>query len=581
MADDFGIDLEDYTNDQNREFENAAIDMSDYAQSQEAEEASWWDFAKDVVVQPALGALSAFTWPADLLKIGMVSEALDTEELEKAYEKEGKTFDRSKYLKDVAETSQFVPTQGAAEEAFQTKTGISLEPKSKTGQALRKLFFIRQMTSGKGLSKSLQAGAVGSATTQGLKAAGAPEIIADIGGDLAGAYKAAAKKAIPRNLSPEAKELEAIAKKNGLPFFEFMTKEQSELAGPKITEAKKLALEKEIAMTSEKAVQDVIDGKLSISQLKNKGANLETLWNEAYDYVSSLVKGDNRKYSTKPIADAIDQEIARIKSLAPIPSEGQQEAIKLLQLQKEALEKGTANSQQLIQQIKNWNKDVASIYRKSQFSGAEEEIANAYGFVKDQTRNLIEKESGAHVRNAMRAADNTFAESIKLERANSLVMKAFENGSYNPKKLNQLLKSSKGNIVRREIGDQAIQEIKDIAEYGQKAQQAVTQLSKSSKNPFDISNWGPLAGFLFAKLPAAKGLLAGAAGSANYIRGHLLTRNATRTIYKKIMKEAADGSFKNMADNFAKLELEIVNEYGSVKEFIDEAIDDLEIVNFD
>ena len=575
-----GIDMDQFKNQEESDFEANAIDMNEYANSEEAQEADWWDFAKDVVVQPALGALSAYTWPADVLKIGMVGEALDTEELEAAYEKEGKTFDRSKYLKDVAETSQFIPTQGAAEEAFAAKTGIGLDPKTKTGQFLKKLFFLRQLSRGQGLKESLKTGAVGSGTTQALKAAGAPEFLAEIGGDVASGLKASGKT-VEKTLSKEAAELERIAKKNNLPFYEFMTKEQSELAAPRITEAKKLALEKELGMTAENAVKNVVDGKISISQMKNKGVDLDTLVNETYDYVGNSLLGDNRKYALKPMADSIEMEIARKKSLAPIPSEGDKEAIKLLESMHASLKNEKATSKQMIQQIKNWNSDLKSLYKKTEFSGAEQEIANAYGFVKEETRNLIEKESGPHIRNAMKVADTTFAEALKLERANNLVMKAFDKGTYNPNKLETLLNSKQGNIVRREIGDQAIQDIKDIAKYGQKAQKSVAQLTKSSKNPIDIASWGPLGGFLFAHLPMGKGLLLAASGSVNYVRGQLLTNPATRTVYKTIMKDAAEGSFKNMSANFAKLESEIANEFGSVDDFFKSAIEELEIANFD
>jgi superoxide dismutase len=78
-----------------------------------------------------------------------------------------------------------------------------------------------------------------------------------------------------------------------------------------------------------------------------------------------------------------------------------------------------------------------------------------------------------------------------------------------------------------------------------------------------------------------KGLLLAASGSVNYVRGQLLTNPATRTVYKTIMKDAAEGSFKNMSANFAKLESEIANEFGSVDDFFKSAIEELEIANFD
>lgn len=119
------IDLESYAEQEAVDDMAGDIDMAEYADSPEDQSATWWDVAKDVVVQPGLGLAAAFTWPADVLKIGMVGEALsDVDELEEAFKKEGKEFNKSEYLKNVAETSEFIPTQKLLEDYASNKLGF-------------------------------------------------------------------------------------------------------------------------------------------------------------------------------------------------------------------------------------------------------------------------------------------------------------------------------------------------------------------------------------------------------------------------------------------------------------------------
>jgi hypothetical protein len=159
-----------------------------------------------------------------------------------------------------------------------------------------------------------------------------------------------------------------------------------------------------------------------------------------------------------------------------------------------------------------------------------------------------------------------------------MVSKAFKNGEYNPKKLSQVLTSREGEIVRRELGDQAVNEIRDIAKYGEQAVKATNQLAKSAQHVGNISEWGPIAGFLLAKMPKTAGLLLAAKPIAERVRGYLMMRPATRSVYRNIVKNAANGSFKNMAADFQKIEAEISKDYGSVEEFMKSMVDELEIV---
>ena len=574
------IDMEDYTSksEQSEEDSDGVIVMQQYSDSGEDQEASWWDLAKDVVVQPVLGAARAFTWPADVLKLAMVGDALsDLDELEAAFEKAGTPFDRNEYIKNVSENSQFIPTQDLVENLIEEKAGIDLKPKTKTGKILNKFFTLASLTRGKGLTKAITAGAVGAGTTEGLKSLGVNETASELIGDVAAGGSTAFRKS-PRILSPEIASLEKTAAKHGLPFPEYLTRDPKQLIAPVISEKRKLALQNNLGMTSKEAIDDVITGKLNPAKLRKQGADLEVLVDDAYDNVKNLAKQNPKKVPTKNIVNDIDMEIARIKKNAPSPSDADKAAISILENEKDILSKSTPTTENLVEQIKNYNSNVKSIYKRSEFSGREDSVRSAYAFLNNSIRNTVEAESGTDIRKAMRAADTLYSEKSKLDRVESLVSKSFKDGDYNPKKLSQLLNSKQGLIVRRELGDDAVNQIRDIAKFGEQAVKATTQLAKSPTNLGRIAEWGPLAGFLLYHMPKSAGMLIGAKAIGDRVRGYLLTNPASREVYRDIVKNASKGSFKNMATDFDKLESSITKSFGSMDEFMKAMQEDLELI---
>lgn len=552
------------------------INMEEYSGSEEAEEADWWDWAKDVAIQPALGMLGAFTWPLDILKMAIIGEGLtDLDELEEAFRKADKPFDRDEYVKTVMEQGEFVPTQEMLENFIEDKTEFSLKPKTKTGKVLNKLFFIRQLTRKAGLGKSLKAGATAVGTTEVAKAAGVPEPVAEFIGDLSGGGFAGVKKK-PRVLPQKAVELEKIANKHGLPFWEAMTKDELSTSA-KITKTRRAALEKQIQMTSDQAIDKVIKNEMPISKLKANGQNLEVLKDMAYDKASQLASKNPKKLDINPVIKDIDAEISRLKSSALSPSDAKRKAIKVLEKEKNILKKTSPNAQQLIDQTREYNANVKKIYRKAEFSGAEDEIKNAYAFMNESITNTVGSQAGEEVSNAHRAANRFYKQKVNLERTEGLLNQTFKDG-YNPKKLNKLLDSKRnGAFLRRDLGEQGVKEIKEIADYGEKAFKATKQYASSNNYKFNIKEWGPLAGFLMTTVKSKAPFLLAAKPMADYVRGWTLTNPAARTAYRDILKDAASGNFKVMPSHFKKLEGLINEDFGSIEDFFKQGMDQLEI----
>lgn len=574
------IDMNAYRQQQDEDDYEGTIDMAEYSDSKEAQESTWWDAAKEGGIQAALGFAKSYTWPADVLKLAMLGEGLtDIDDIEEAFKKEGKTFDRDKYIKTVFEQGEFIPTQELLEDVAQKKTGINLESKTRTGKAFNKLFFLGGLTKGKGftkegIKKGLKAGATGAVTTAALREAGAPEIVSELAGDVTGGVAASLNKQA-RKLSPEAQRLQAVADKHGLPFMEAMVEERISPSA-KISKGRQQALEQKLGMSTEEAIKGVIEDTIPVSRLRNSGADLDTLETAAYDKVKQLASKNNKSLDASQIRKDIEGEIKRIKSLAPSPSDAQSAAIRILEKEKGILSKGRANTEQLINQTQNYNSNVKSIYRKPEFSGVEDEVKNAYGFLNNSIKNNIESQAGKDVTDALKAANKIYGESASLARTEGLVNKAFKDGKYSAKKLNQLLDSRQGAILRRDIGEKGVKELRDIAKFGQQAQAATAQYANSGKHKLNVSQWGSLAAFALGKIPGAGVAAVYAKPLFDYFRGWVLTNPAARTEYSNIIKNASNGQFKNMAKDFAVLENEVVKDYGSIEEFIKEGIRELQ-----
>lgn len=574
------IDMGKYRDEQKALQDSAddegTIDMAEYARSKEPEEATWWDVGKDILTQPVLGVSQAFTWPLDLLKLGMVGEGLSgLDELEEAHQKAGKEFDRQKYIKAVAEQSEFIPTQELLEGGLEKLTGWDLtHPKSDTGKTIRKFFTILGFLRGKGLTKAATGATVGAATTAGLRAAGAPDIVSEIGGDIAGFGKDALVKGA-RKLTPEAAKLEQVATKHALPLMEALVKDELP-RGAKITAGRKKALEKKLGQSTEEAINAIIEDKIPVAQLRKQGQDTKVLEELAYDHAANVAQNYPNEIPLTSLAADIDQEIARVKSLSPSPSDAKKAYIKVLENEKEALTSGKSNAAQLIEQTRDYNSNVKKIYKKPEHSGVEEEVKNAYGFLNDRIRSTIEREGASEVVAANRAANKLYAENVTLERTQGQLMKAFNNGEYSAKKLHQVLNSKQGAILRRDLGDQAVKELREIADLGTKAQNATAQFANSAKHQFDLKEFGPIAGFILAKIPKVGAALIATKPMADYVRGYLLTKPATREVYHNIIKNAANGSFKPMAADFARIESQIVEDFGSLENFFDEGIQQLQ-----
>lgn len=143
--------------------------------------------------QLPLGLLKKWTWPADVLKMMSQGEAYAaiTEMEERLPELKKKfpqlnwpdSIDRAGLEQKIAEASEVYPTQGLAEKMIEEKTGIPLEPQTRTQRLLRLGGEAAGFKPG-GIASKAIAGAVAPGISKTAEIARVPEPIADMIGAL-------------------------------------------------------------------------------------------------------------------------------------------------------------------------------------------------------------------------------------------------------------------------------------------------------------------------------------------------------------------------------------------------------------
>lgn len=569
------IDPADIQKQKDEDFESSLVDASEYSEAT-SKEPSWLESVGDYFAQAGRSVLRLFTWPADLIKASMIGEGLsDLEELELAFERAGKPFNREEYVKNVMEQSRFFPTQDLAEEGFEALTGYSLKPKSKAAELIGKGTELMAFTPG-GIAKKALAGMTGIATQEALKAAGVSEGKAEFIGST-GTLPYSLVKETTRKLGKEATKLAKTADQFGLPFLEYMARERAPYLKGRLFDSAQQRLQNAFNWNAAEALNNVIQNNSLARKLRDRGVNLQAFSEYAYDTVRSMASRHKKPYNMQSAVDAIDARIAGIKAKAPSPSEAQLESIRILERERDLLAASQPTAEQLIEQHMNYNSNVKDIYRKPEFAGKEDEVRKTYAFLNETLVNTMEKQGSEDVSNAFKAANKIYAEKQALEQSESILSKFLDGESYDPKKLDSLLAGKKGKILRRQLGDKAVDEMQEIATYGVKAQKRMNIFLDNAKGPVvnEIRSWGRLAPFLLTPYGVKAAGVALAKPVARIIQGKLLTRPATRKAYTAAMKHASEGAFNLLKKDFADLNESVSAEFGSVENFIDVAMEDV------
>jgi hypothetical protein len=601
---------------------------ADLEQDEEPQESFGQRIASNPVTQALLGLAKGVTYPLDLIKMFTTGEGLsDLDELEETFQKEGIPFDRNDYINKVFQLGEHFPTQQLAEDKFKEHTGINLEPKDTFSKIVRHGSEIAA-TGPAGLlsqapkqiakqgAKRLAGGIAGAAGSEIAKEAGVPSAIADILGATFGGAGGGTRK--PTELSGNAAKNRHLAEKHDLRKFAGLERETPHINAIASREKIEKASQ-ELEKSSKEAIKKVISGKIPIAKQREMGINLEDAYTRAYDQAATeamLLDATNKaakkagkevnEIDIKPLLENIKKKINKIRSTAPSLSPGDKVAIKELKKQYRQLttappkpeikthvpiygvngeilnpvvpqkplsrQPKKATAEQFLDQYRNFNEETKGIYRKPEFTGNEEIIKNIYGELKSDLIDSIDNAS-PKLANDLRFANKIFHETSKLNEVEGIVNKAFENG-YDPKKLNQTLGSKRNRqFLERDLGKGAVQEIQDIARYGQDAEEKVLKAIKQPKTLKDLAGeLTPLkASLIFVKGTAGLPIVIGHTipkEISNRIKGYLMLKPTTRKSYADFLKHATSpqsSAFKTASQHLTKA---INDEFGSEEELL-------------
>lgn len=560
--------------------EDTNFDFTPSAEFKESEDNTWGNTLLDSAIQGGLGLAKVFTWPLDVLKLAGIGEGIQAiDEMEEQAFLKGEPFDRNKAIESLGKAVEYFPTQTLAEQGVTKATGIELQPTTNSGKWVRHAAELASLSPGSVIKKAVT-GALGATGGPILQQLGVPEPAANLVSDIF-VGGAANLKSVPRAFEPETQRLANAADKFKLPLTQGMTSGKSLKGRATVSQDRLQSLQKDLGESSESALKKVIEDSLPMARLKNRGVNLQDFSNYAYDQTAKLSAKNPKQLNMAQVSENISNEINRIRSRSPSPSDQEVATIRLLEKEGEKLTSATPNSQQLINQFQNYNANQKEIYRKPRFTGVENGTRQGYEFLKKEITDAIESQVSPDISNSFKAANKIYSEYQKTLQSEAIIQKAFKYGEYNPKALEKVLTGNQRQFLERNLGKQGIKDIEEIAHFGQQAQNKVLkQLNRSKSFGSEVAKWGKVAPLILmghTKLGVGAAFIPGLIQRA---RGYLMTRPATRKQMSSILESVSKGNWNAVKRQFGELEKEISKEFGSVDGFVKDIGSDLPTFEF-
>jgi len=492
-----------------------------------------------------LGVAQRFTFPADIAQ-AIALENMREEEREALISgnKEGAQAAHEQQMR----IAQEFPTQSNLEKKAEEKFGIELEPKTARERIERSFGTL-------GINPQ---GLIGALGEEGLKKIGVPDWIAGlVAGAGVGVARTKGKSAAPA--TAEAKELRNISTKHELPYMKGI--ENTNITKPAQISAKKHAkIEGNLGKASQEAVGKIIEKNIPVASLKKQGINLKDYSEQALKYAEHQAKTAKHPFYTKDLKDYLQNEMSAIKQKSPHLSGADQIVYKELETLNNKLVNPFYTAQEGINIYRALNEDLKSIYRKPQFTGAEPKIATSYEGVKKKIIDELDRVN-PEVGKALKESNKIYHQRLSLEQTNKILDPVFANG-YNPRKLNSILASSKGDFLKRNLGQQGVKELQEIAHYGNIAKQKILNRVDIAK-PLEEQFRG--LGFVGSRIFTAKKVLKVPGHLLKTARGIVLTSPKLRKDYKDFLKNAAkNSSLKSLQNSASKFENDLIEEFGSI-----------------
>lgn len=423
-------------------------------------------------LQVPLGGLQGYTWPADIIQMMGVGEALDPEELDqirRISEMEGIPFDEEKYFENVQLAASSFPTQSNIERAIENKTGLPLQPKTKLERGLR-LSGTAAKFAGPSLTQKIASGVAAPVTSAGLQAVGVPEPVADIAGLGLGN--------VASSVVPAGSLVKKIGE-SGLPVRRF-----EKLKKPTVVSEHRL---NKINEKIESDFRNVSDKIIKKSSLKDTYKSLQkdplfiTRIGEGFEEVEKIAQKLTKIISTKKINSDLVNLSKSKKGKGFVPSEYEKAYRKKISNLISETEKEHIKAPDLVGQFRKNNSELREIFEPGQSKGYNRSKVDALLDHNEVIANTIVREFPESSFGELFTETNKQWSQIKnIEMINDFLGDMFK-GKIDFKKGISFFEKQNQNAFKKALGDEAFNDFKTLMNDFIPQKRALA-LIKTSKN---------------------------------------------------------------------------------------------------
>ncbi len=509
------------------------------------------------MLQPALGYLSKFTYPADLLSLAATGESLgEFNELQERLPELQKKFpgmgvpselDEEKYMEALRTAQETFPTQRNFETLVEEKTGAPLTEKNTLQKMLRLGGMAGGFTPGTAGQKAISATAA-PLVSQGAQAVGVPESLSDILG----------LGLSPLRLKSGAVK-EAGEKLRAPPLKETM---KSGLEKPRAIESKNVAKGKISPQQQTEAIQNLnkqaehltkkkFEEHFPIAKQLEEGFDFQGEFNKEYGDLESIAKKYNPTMDIEPISQFLEETFEKYHGIAS----PHKDAKRILHEASKISENLNAGLHSLLKNRKSNNAKLGEIYGQSLMKGKRPEYSTWLRELNKKIDASIKKtlpENSSFIKR-MDDVNAKYSQHKKALEAKSL-LEPILGGKLSGQRLKSLIENPK---IQRKLelatNKKTAEELTQIAKDLKTATDAIKKIPQKdiSKLESVYSTAAVLSGGLFGKVHA----LAKGKDAAQQVFGYMLLNPKSRKSYSEVLKALAKGdpkSYEQALKNLAK-----------------------------
>lgn len=300
----------------------------------------------------------------------------------------------------------------------------------------------------------------------------------------------------------------AITSESGIQLPEVVSREGKKfgkILEPKATESKLEEVRKNISEQSENLIQNIKKKEIPISQMVEKGIDIEERNANLLNKVDKLASKIPEKYETKYISDYLQKVEENIRQ-SPMPSEQAQKILKKIDQYNAKFgvtEGGTHfySPKKYIKLFRSINEDLNDIYETSLAFGKRSRLRDFNEGLKGSIVKTFEEHAPKEFSDAFKYSNEQYSQSKRLKQFEKMMSLTETNEIFDPKKFVKTISNSKkANQLKKTIGKEGFEKMKLIAKDLQKAEKNIKLVKPWKLTPLSSLIHG-VAALLGFKVP--------------------------------------------------------------------------------